>query len=345
MEKQLMIDTLEKVKPGLSKTGMLEQTDSFIFLEDYVITYNGELLIKQKTENIPIKGIVKAEELFNLLYKINKDTIEINCTENEVLVKWGKGSEAGLVLKEDIAIPFDEVIEFEREWIDIPENFLKYLSFTSKVCSMDLSRPLLTCVHIQTNGTIEGSDGYRGVICNTTLQLTKNILIPAKLVAEIVKLKPDQIAEGNNWVHFRTSDGLEISCRIFEDDRDKFPNLAGLIPTDGKELTFPKTISDILDRIQIFSQRDHFLEESMLVSVSNRQIELSAESDAGWIKEKANISYKGESFTFGITPQLFKDILLETTECIYTKKFIKFQEPDWIYIASLRSLEDTLRSG
>lgn len=337
-----LLKALEIVKPALANKEMIEQSTSFAFMQGRIVTYNDEISISHPIEGLEIEGAIQAEELYQLLKKIKKEEIEIQLKENEIILQVGR-MKARLTLQQKIKLPLEE-IEEQGKWKPLPENFITALQFALPSCSRDMSRPVLTCVHVSKGGFVEGSDGY----CVSRHQLDKEgsidtFLLPATSVTELIKLEPAEFTKGKGWVHFRkgkgwvhfrTKEGTVFSGRIFTDD---FPNTGGLLKVEGKEITFPKTVNDILDRAAVFAKRDHFLDESIDIHLEENQIKVSCKSEttSAWFEETANMRYKEGPVSFSITPYLLRSILLQTQNCILGENCLKFQSDKWEYIAVL----------
>ena len=325
---------LEIVKPGLANKEMIEQSTSFAFIAGRVVTYNDELSISHPVPGLEIEGVIQAEELYQLLSKIKKDEIEIVIQDNEIILQVGR-SKAGLSLKQEIKLPLEEIGE-QKKWKPLPDDFLHFMGFAMTSCGKDMSRPVLTCVHVTKEGFIESSDGFRISQCELGEKMPFGpLLIPVSSVRELVKLKPTKIAEGEGWVHFQTEEGSIMSCRIFE---DKFPDVSPFLAMEGIEINFPKTTEDVLDRARVFSKRDHFLDEEIQLTLADKRIKIKSKSESGWFEEEINFSYEDDPITFSISPHLLKDILKETSSCILGEDKLKFEGAGWIYVTILREV-------
>lgn len=323
---------LETVKPGLANKELIEQSTSFAFLKDKIVTYNDEISISYPMK-LDIQGAIKADELYQLLNKLNKEEIDITVTDKEIIIQCGR-TKAGLILQQEIKLPLEE-IEEQDKWYDLPEDFIKYMRFAMTSCSKDFSRPKLTCVHVNKNGRIEASDDSRIIQCKLEKKLpVDTFLIPATSVTQLVKLNPTQVASGKSWVHFKTDERAVISCRTFE---DSFPNIGQHLNVEGVEITLPKITSDILDRAVVFAKRDHILDEEVSITLNNNRIKIEARSETGgWFEEEANMKYNDELIAFLISPYLLKDILLETQTCIICENRLKFNGLNWSYVTVLK---------
>jgi DNA polymerase III sliding clamp (beta) subunit (PCNA family) len=332
MKKTELLKALEIVKPGLSSKDIIDQATSFAFIKGRVVTYNDEISISHPVPGLSISGAIRAEELYQLLKKLKQEEIDIAITGNEVILKSGKAT-AGLTLQQEITLPLEEITE-KGKWHDLPDNFLKSIKASMSACTTEANKPILTCVHVNVEGFVEGSDGYRIVRyqLNGTLPVA-TFLIPAGSVKEVLKLSPTEIAESEGWIHFRTKEDSVISCRLFD---DVFPDTASYLKVKGETLVFPKSMSDLIDRATVFAKGESEIDKEVSITLENNRIKLSSENGVGWFKEEANIRYDGEPITFLITPYLLKGILDETQECVFNDNALKFVGEDWEYMTALR---------
>ena len=325
MKKSNLINALEIVKPGLATKEIIEQSTSFAFMGDRVVTYNDEISISHPVEGLEIVGAVQSSELYQILKKIKQDEIEVELTETEVLLTAGR-VKVGLTLQSEIKLPLEEVGTIS-EWKDLPDNFLEALRSASLSCSKDNAKPVLNCVHINSKGFIEASDGYQ--IMKTTLTTKLNIptfLIPSSSVSIVLKALPVKIASGTGWVHFKTETETVISCRVIE---DAFPDTSAILKVEGRELAFPRTIGDILDRASVFKEGNN---ENVTVALEKHRIKVSSNSETGWFLEESNVKYEGEPVEFDIVPSLLKNIITSGLTCVFDGSKLKFQGELWEFI-------------
>ena len=335
VNKKELLNALEIVRPGLAQKDIIEQATSFAFIKGRVTTYNDEISISHPIKGLNLEGAIQADNLYKFLGKVKKDELEFELKGNEIILTTGR-AKAGLTLQAEIKLPLKEDIAEKGKWKDLPENFNKFVSFAMSSCSRDMSRPIITCIHITKEGIVEASDSYRITRCDLKEEMPiSDFLLPANAAVDVVKLKPTQIAEGKGWIHFQTEDETIISCRIFE---DKYPDISPFLKVKGIKITLPQTINEVLDRAMVFSKREHLLDEAVTLTLENRKITISAKSDSGWFQEDVNMRYEGEKIQFSITPHLLKGILSETGECILDdgKGKLSFEGENWQYMTLLR---------
>lgn len=334
IKKSELKKALEIVKPGLANKELIEQSTSFAFMGDRVVTYNDDISISHPIPGLELTGAVKAEKLYQLLGKLKEEDITIEVSDSEILLKSGR-AKAGLTLQAEIKLPLEEEIKYAEKWKKLPEGFIKAVKTSMSSCSKDNSRPVLTCVHIRKNGAIEASDSLRIM----KIQLAgenplENFLLPTSAANTMIGLNPTHIAKGNGWVHFKTKESTILSCRIFA---DKFPETEKWLKVVGEKITFPKEILGALERANVFAKRDHLLDETLAITLETKRLKVRGEAEDGWFEETARITYTGEPLTFYITPYLIRSILSDTQEGILSSNMLKFEGKDWEYVSLLKT--------
>ena len=331
-------NALEKVKPGLAGKEIIEQSTSFAFMGDRVVTYNDEISISHPVKDLDVTGAIKAQSLYAFLSKIKRDEIILEWEENQVVIKAGR-SKAGLVLEQEIKLPVEEVGEIGK-WKKLPPGFLEALRFCYPCCSKDMSRPILTCVYIS-GKEMQASDSFQIVKYQLEKKIpVKPFLLPASAAHELVKYDVKEIAEGSGWYHFKTEDGTIFSSRVFDGE---FPNIAKFLKFDGVEIAFPKTSIQALDRAQVFAKNSDFagIMATVEVEVSKDQIKFASKDESGWFEETIKTSYKGDKIKF-ITGVGFLINLLthSNSSCVYGENRIKFNGENWTHVIAVSVNED-----
>lgn len=331
-------EALEKVKPGLASRELIEQSTSFAFMGDRVVTYNDEISISHPVKNLDVTGAVKAQTLYAFLNKIKREEIDVEWEENQVKITAGK-SKAGLVFEQEVRLPVEEIGEI-KEWKKLPAEILEALKFCYPCCSRDMSRPILTCVYVS-GKNVQASDSFQIVQYKLQKKVPiKPFLLPASAIKELVKYDIKEISEGQGWLHFKTEDGTIFSSRVFDGE---FPEIEGLLDFDGVEIAFPKTSVPALERAQIFSKNEEVSMGNMataVVEVSDGQIKFSAQDESGWFEETIKAKYKGETIKFITGVEFLIDLLGRAPSCIYGDNKIKFTGENWQHVVATTSDEE-----
>lgn len=329
-------NALEIVKPGVATTVTeIEQVTSFAFTKNNVISYNDEICITHPLINLDMQGAIEADLLYKFISKLKSKEIDISIDKSEVLMKAGR-IKASFTLNSEIKLPLDdEKLTTKGKWKDLPEKFLEAISMAKGCVAKDMIQAKLNCVHINKEGFVEGSDGFRILRFSFDEKLPSNtVLIPASSIAAIIRINPNQIAKGLEWVHFRNETGTTLSCRILNDE---FPDTEDFLK-DGKKgvkVEFPKELIDSLDTAEIFA------EDSMVkVTIKKKKLTVSSGGQIASFKEDLELSSKAEPFAFQITPYLLKDILKQIQFCTIYKDKLIFKNEDFTYMTELTIVED-----
>jgi hypothetical protein len=340
IKKEELRNALNIVKPGLANKEIIEQSTSFVFVDDFVVTYNDEICITHDLK-LGIKGAIKAEEMYNFLSKVKTENIKMEITETEIVMKAGR-AKVGFALKSEILLPITEEMADKEDWKKLPKNFVKAAKFAAACASDNMSNAKLTCVNFdKKSGKVSATDNYRVVQWDLRKKIPfQTTLIPYTSINEVVKVKPKYVAQGKGWVHFKNDNGTTISCRVFN---EKYVDIEALLNIDMEEgllFTFPDDFKEILERADVFTkaQAKTMNEESIDVIMDGKLLKVECASETAWFKESVRVKgYKGQEFAFKITPYLLKDILKETNVCMVFEHLLKFEGGDWVYISTLRT--------
>lgn len=333
MNRTELLNALEIVRPGLANKEIMEQSTAFAFIDGDVVTFNDEISIRHPVKGLNINGAVPAAALYQLLRKVNKDEIEITKEANQILITAGR-SKAGLAMETKISLPIAEAIQ-PGKFHNLPDDFIKAVQFALPCCdgNSKSSKPMLTCVHVNESGFVEGSNGQR--IAHHKLKdkmPVKTFLVPATSMRALLRLPITKIAEGKGFIHFKTDEGTMMSCRLFEDD---FPDTAPFLNIkNAQKLTLPKSIIDIMDRAGALSgvcASDLHVK----LSLSKNKVKVTNKSDFGWFEEESNAQYSGEPMTLIVTPYNMKVALEETKDCEYNENIMRFRNDSWTFVAVL----------
>jgi DNA polymerase III sliding clamp (beta) subunit (PCNA family) len=334
IQKQNLLKALQIVKPGLASHQLIEQGTSFCFIDGYVMTYNDDISVRCPVKDLKkLTGAINAFELYDYINRIKTEEITFNVDEKEILIKAGR-SKAGFVLENEILLPVEEIGNI-KNWKKLPDNFLKAIKFCAAACAKSDNKPILTCIHVNED-IIEGAEHHR--IANYTLSNTLKInpfLLPASSVNDVIKFQPIEIANGENWIHFKNEEKAIMSCRIVEEN---YVETEKHFKIKGKKIIFPKTLPETIDRARVFSKEKESIMETIEIQLEKGKLCVSSKSQSGWFKETLrNKEYEGESIEFLITPYLLKDIINESYTAIIDDTKLIFKGKGWEYLTMLKT--------
>lgn len=314
-----LLSSVKAVEPATTDKEVVQQSDCFAFSDGFVWSYDDEIAISSPV-NTEIEGSVSAKELIALLSKIKADEIELEANDNEVTISWGKKKTASFRV-EDVKLPLDEIeVPVEDDWIDLPEDFCECVQFVLFSVGKDLSKPVLTCVHIEGN-IAESADDTRFSRRVMKGNVDNELFIPAKAAQVMIQYEPEAYSIRQGWLYFINKDDVVVCCRTFGEN---YPDLTRFVPSadQGTTINLPVEMRDVLDRAGVFSSRKVKQDEMVTCKVANNELTVTAESDTGKIVEVIDIDYKGDAVSFMANPSFLSDALKLAHSAIVTDNLI-----------------------
>ena len=304
INRQQLLNVLKLVQPALAAKEIIEQSTSFLFLQGSILTYNDEIAISHPFD-LGLEGAVKAEELVKLLSKLKDEELELEVTENELLIR-GKRSKAGIRLEAEISLPVAD-IKTPEKWVPLPKDFSEAVSFCLFSASREMSKPVLTCLHAK-GDVVESCDNFRLTRYKLESHIQGKILLPATAAKVLCKYAPVEYGLLDGWAHCRNADQVSFSARVFEGD---YPNLDPFLSLkDGEEITFPGDLGEMLERAGVFSIADFAQDEQVQITLEKRHMTIRGEGSVGWFEEKCPIRRsRHELLQFSTHPEFLQQML------------------------------------
>lgn len=295
-----------------------------------LVSYNDELSIRHQLEEIDgIEGALDGVQLYELLQRLTTETVDLEAGDSKLVVK-SKRAKATLKMLE-LALPISEMAEGDQTY-PIDEDFRKNVKLIADICATDMSRPVLTCVHIG-DGWIEGSDTYR--CARISCPDMEGILIPATSAAKVMDYPVTLMSMSPNkdWLHFSTDTGTVVSARAVNNN---YPKLNSMYDMGGSNFTLPENMADALERARVFAYRAHRIDEEIEVNLEPGKITVSASDDNGSFEEVVRWRNTDITARFRINPSFFTMALKRGTNCCVDSSRIKFSGNDWEHVIALR---------
>lgn len=324
---------LEAVKPGLGQKEVCEQATSFAFLPGEVVTFNDEIAVRYPI-GLQITGAVRANELYKLISKIKDEEIELEATENELLIS-GKRAKAGLKLEAEIKLPLEELTELDGKWRKLPETFLPSVKMAFPFAAKDMSKPILSCVNIK-GQMVEATDDFRIIQIDMGVAAKKAfreaLQIPATAAKQLIRYSVKEFCCSPGWGHFRADSGAVFSCRVMAED---FPDPSPFFDVEGVELKLPKTMKELLEKAGVFSAAQSDSDEEVKITVENKKLTIRSEGESGWFEETVNCAFSGDPISFSVSPAMLKDILDHLQHCTVGDNSMLFVGDNFKYVVCL----------
>ena len=337
INKQKLLNALEAVKPGLANRELIEQSNTFGFVNNKIVTYNDSISI-QAPIDLDIEGAVDATKFYGIINKMKagkEGNIDISIEDDQIIIK-SKKAKSGLVLQSECKLPLEE-INLDGKWKKLPSDFKEGLRICLPSVSNDFSRPIITCINID-GQYLRAGDGERMTKYKLNKKMKSLLSIPSQSVSQLLKYDVTHYLVDDDWGHFKTADVI-FSCRVLVEE---YPDVDHLFDIEGQELVFPKKIIEAIQRAEVFAKTDISDDDLIQVIIGGGKLTIKGEDNLGWYKEKMKIDSDIE-IAFYTNPKFLVDMFKTMKKCIVDtseNSRMKFVSDNWEHFLSIQMMED-----
>lgn len=324
VNRETLLRDLETIAPGLSSRDIIEQSSCFVFKNNRIYTYNDEICCSIESP-LSIEAAVIAEPMLAILRRLTEEQVEISVDQEQLVIK-GKARKACIRMYKEVLLPVDTV-EVSNEWRELPEGFLEAVKLCCECASKDESQFILTCVHIHPNW-IEACDNQQAGRYHLDTGFTNSVLVRRDSLKNIVSVGVTEVGLTENWLHFKSANGLTISCRRYV---EQYPDLNSIVAIQGQPIRLPKGLIEAAENAKIFSSQN-VEDDTILLTIEQDRVKVEGEGANGRYKEVRKASYNGKGIRFRISPSLLQNLLSKHHECFVSTNRISLQLGKFNYV-------------
>jgi DNA polymerase III sliding clamp (beta) subunit (PCNA family) len=327
IKRSLLLEALKAVQPGLAAKELVAQSESFVFADGRVFTYNDEIAVSHPID-IDLEGAVPAKAFYALINKVKTDEISLDIKGGELLLA-GSKAKAGLRIETEVILPLEQ-LGMPTDWIELPETFCTAVQACLFSASTNEQQAILTCIHI-IESFVESCDNHRITQYNmgkdSELSFPEELLIPAVAAKDIITHEPVEYALTEGWIHFRNEKDVTFSCRYF---MGEYPDYTPFLDVEGCGAELPTTLPEVLDRAGVMGDG-----ERVSLILDNNELIVTTENESGWFEESIDIAYKGDAIEFDIQPEFMKAILKLNGVVTIGDGAIRFDSENFIHVVKI----------
>ena len=326
IEREVLIEELESVIPGLSERELIEQSSCFVFSEGMVHTYNDEIACSIPC-SLPITGAVRAKPLLALLHLLKDDHLEVDVAEGKLLISHGR-RRASLAIEETINLPINS-IKPPKDWQKVPGKMLDALEKVQICAGKDETQFITTCIHLDIN-YVECFNNYQAARFTIKTGLEKSILIRYTSISHIIKLGFSKMGMTKQWLHFKNKRGLLLSTRLYI---EQYRELDQLFGREGTKISLPRKLTSAIACAEIFSSQE--IDSNLVrVTIKDRRIQIQGKGPTGEYTESKEIQFDGER-EFHIDPEVLSSLIENHSDCFIGDRSVIVKDGPFQYIAAL----------
>jgi len=245
IDRESLLRQLHIASPGLSRRATVDQSDCFIFSDKKISTFNDQIACRCYTE-IDFECAVPAAPLLSALENIVDSQITITLKNGKFTVL-GKNTRTRISIPEDITLPVDCIPEV-IDWEELPDDFQTGLALVQPCASSNVSEFIGTCIHFAPK-RMEACDGFVMGRYAMRLPVEEGILLLKESLQHLLREETTHFHEDEQWAHFKTASGLQLSCRRY---LDEYPALDNHFKSEGRVLPLEKAMASAAERAALF---------------------------------------------------------------------------------------------
>lgn len=333
VDREALLHQLQSCEAGLSKKEQIVQSNCFIFLDGYVYTQWEEVQCSHKCD-IGIEGAVTAEKLLAILQRLTTPKLDISIKDGYLIIKT-KGRSAKIRMEEEV---LQKIRDEDPKWKKLPTAWDAAIKAVRDSASTDDESWMMTCIHI-TPKLVEACDCLNLTRFTLKTGIKTPSLVRATSLNSVIGCGMVQVAESENWIHFRNETDLEISVYRWTVEEADYPDLDGWMEiADTTKLQLPKGIIDASEICELFSKEmgdDNYI----LVELGKGKITLTGKGMSGQFKEKRDCDYSGDDVSFFVTPPLLRRVTNDMPDCEINGAHLRVKGENFTHVSSLKPVE------
>lgn len=338
IKRDALITALRTVRPGVAKKDITEQANHVMFTGKHICAFNDHICIIHKLET-DFSCSVPVDDFMKMLERMPDDEIDIAFKPNKLTMK-AKNTRGGIATQsgDELQKKVDMLMNKEKEWADIPKDFMEALGLCVLSASKDMGNLVLTGVYID-NDVVMASDNLRISEYFLMVATKKRFLIPATTVQELLSFAVARYAIEDNWAFFEMKDKTIFCARLL--NYEKYPSLEQYFEFEGMKFTFPEDIKDAVESALVVASGDTDAERLIDIEIGNGIIICRGENNLAWLEKefKADVGLPdGKTLKFSINPTFLLKILSHTRKAMYGETKILFIAKNFYHLIAIRAL-------
>jgi hypothetical protein len=298
MKRLELVNALKAIMPGIDRQEIMTGTDSVVFENDWIRSFNEEVSVAYPFES-KLLCAVRAEELYKVLNKMTDDEIKLTLAEDEThLIAEGKKTKLKMRALEETERIRRRMNVLGLDKLspeDVPKDLMEGIELCSYSASKDSTLGVMNSVAVKED-MIAATDNYRIATYLMEEKIENDFILPLPLVINLLKFVEtiEQLQVTSSWIHFVTDKDTIISSRRYAGD---FPwarvrQVAfGLFEGEKETYTLPEGLEESLGRAEILSSS----EQADYVEY----VTLSQEKDTLLIRGKRSVGEIEENIPWG----------------------------------------------
>ncbi|GAG30876.1 unnamed protein product, partial [marine sediment metagenome] len=212
LNRKTLLQTLKHSAIGVTRQEVLEQSDSFCFVEGELITFSDHIMTRCDSPIPDLTAAVPVQRLLKLLDKFPDEDVTVSFKNGRLTFSAGKRARSSwLSVQNEITLPYAAVPQ-PTEWKKVRTGLPNLLLQAARITSSSQALPLATVVHV-TSKRVEACDNARAFRAELRTGLSE-CFIPGASVLKLEGMELKEVSLDENWVHFKTpTHQISLCCQ------------------------------------------------------------------------------------------------------------------------------------
>lgn len=319
-----LLEQLHSVQAGLSERNILEQTADFIFKDKQVYTYNEQVACSRDC-CLDIEGAIHPDSLLPLLKEIAGENPTFEEKEDKLEIQ-GDSWTAHVPLAKKIINQLE--VEPPEEWKPLPFGFVDALKMVCPCAAAPDKHESIQHVEFSKEG-MQACDTQQAIRYRIPLDIEKSFLVRGDDLAKVARLSVKEMSETKNWVHFKTTEGLTVSCKR---KKWKYPaeEVEEAFQQKTKPFSWPSKAKRALKRASVLLKAEDIKE--VAITMEPDCLTIRAKGILGVYEERFKGKFKVEASTFKLPPEKLNKLMDQ--KCRIGKTILKVETASFTYIVA-----------
>ena len=345
VNRNTLVEILSNFSFALDKKN-ISHSGEFIFFEDRVHVYNGEIYISCPFKlgmNFSVDGFILLKVLKSFIEKFV--WMKINGSNLEIFSEQAKAKVSFVDIKDIAPSVIKDVKGFYLEkakWEELPQSILEGLYLCGFSTSQDLTRGNLYCVNVEKNVVLSTDDLRlsRYVFKEELKGKKEKWLIPFNYVDLFSKYKFSNYCEfDTTWLSFKGEGEVIFAlCKLKGTHLENVDSFFSMKKKNMEKIKFPNEMLSFLDLVVGLIDED--LDYDKIIKLVSKDGKMVFILDREFLyKERAFEIEEGKNieFEFLVNPIFLKQILSRGSEFFFDKEknHLHFYSDNFSHILSL----------
>ncbi len=286
VQRDNLLEVLKQCLPGI-ETGnsVIEGADTFLFRDNWVSTYNGNISISTPFPFESVSGTVRASEFFQIVSKLPAGELAVAQREKMWLIRTGKIRVEITLMEQELDGYIKGLALDNVKWLKLPGTFKDGLK---------------GCIMNDQSGSYAGIFVKEPTMCSTDGRLINRFDLGKRMegfwirdnsASELLKLDGlDRYGISDGWVHFRDGEQTFFSCMRLNEENFSFDKLNTVLEKherQGSDLSneLPDGVGAALDRASALSMEVSGFKAVQMI-LGKDAVEVYSRRSAGSYSEK-----------------------------------------------------------